>query len=300
MREGSQKPAGPHTLSELQSMQQMGDLKADTMVAAGGDSEWVSLESLINAHAGDTAGTKLPPVPGVHVLPAVPGGKTLINVPESAGPCPNCGQEIPLHGQAVIPEHCPHCRFLLRAQNPDSLWQQFIVAMKKSFVLRGRATRMEYWGFYIFSLIFSWALTIPSYIIQFVTMTTEELLMHGDSIELYTDAAYWSSAAGIAQIAAYAISLVFVAPSISTMVRRFHDIGKSGWWLIGMYGLMILPLIIGILADLQGLSLVGILFAVFIFMLLGLVIGVIVLVWLCTDSQKGRNRYGASPKYPWL
>ena len=29
-------------------------------------------------------------------------------------------------------------------------------------------------------------------------------------------------------------------------------------------------------------------------------IGIMLLVYLFTDSQKGRNRYGASPKYPWL
>ncbi|MDR2934962.1 MAG: DUF805 domain-containing protein, partial [Candidatus Adiutrix sp.] len=47
-------------------------------------------------------------------------------------------------------------------------------------------------------------------------------------------------------------------------IRRLHDIGKSGWWLL----LLLIPL-------------VG---------------AIIILVFLCLDSQPGENQYGPNPK----
>ncbi|MBC02751.1 MAG: hypothetical protein CMJ34_05525 [Phycisphaerae bacterium] len=54
-------------------------------------------------------------------------------------------------------------------------------------------------------------------------------------------------------------------------VRRLHDIGKSGWWLVLMTVISILPF-------------VGIIGTVFL------------VVWYCTDSEKGENRWGPNPK----
>jgi uncharacterized membrane protein YhaH (DUF805 family) len=58
--------------------------------------------------------------------------------------------------------------------------------------------------------------------------------------------------------------LAVLIPSLAVAVRRLHDIGKSGW----NYLISLVP------------------FA-----------GVIVLlVWFCTDSQSGENKWGANPK----
>lgn len=57
--------------------------------------------------------------------------------------------------------------------------------------------------------------------------------------------------------------LVFI-PGLSVLIRRLHDVGKSGW----MYFIALIP-----------------------------IIGVIwLLVQLCTDSQPGRNKWGDNPK----
>ena len=52
-------------------------------------------------------------------------------------------------------------------------------------------------------------------------------------------------------------SLAILVPSIAVGVRRMHDAGRSGWWLL-------LPLIN--------------------------------LLFLCSDSQAGENEYGRNPK----
>jgi len=64
------------------------------------------------------------------------------------------------------------------------------------------------------------------------------------------------------------LTLVFalgmLVPSLAVAVRRLHDTGKSGW-----------------------LLLIG---------LIPLVGGIILLVFLCTDSTPGANAYGPNPK----
>ncbi|WP_299681642.1 DUF805 domain-containing protein [uncultured Tenacibaculum sp.] len=58
--------------------------------------------------------------------------------------------------------------------------------------------------------------------------------------------------------------LAVLIPGVAVAVRRLHDIGKSGWF----YFIAFIPLIGGIL----------------------------LLVWLCTDSQHGPNKWGDNPK----
>lgn len=61
---------------------------------------------------------------------------------------------------------------------------------------------------------------------------------------------------------------VFI-PHLAVVVRRLHDTGKSGWWWL----LGVIPLV----------SYIG---------------GIILLVYYCTDGDRGSNKYGADPKNP--
>lgn len=60
-------------------------------------------------------------------------------------------------------------------------------------------------------------------------------------------------------------SLAVLLPTIAVTARRLHDTGRSGW-----------------------MQLLG---------LIPLVGWIIVLVFVCQDSQLGENRYGPNPKY---
>lgn len=61
-------------------------------------------------------------------------------------------------------------------------------------------------------------------------------------------------------------SLAVFIPSLAVSVRRLHDIGRSGWWLL----LALIP-IIG---------------------------WIVLLIFHCTDSDPGKNQYGPNPKVP--
>ena len=77
----------------------------------------------------------------------------------------------------------------------------------------GRASRSEYWWFYLFTCIVSWVVSIVV------------SLFSSDLSTMY--------------IASMVVGLAFLLPSLGIAVRRLHDIGKSGWWMF----ISLIPLI---------------------------------------------------------
>ena len=69
---------------------------------------------------------------------------------------------------------------------------------------------------------------------------------------------------GILPDVAWILSLALIVPNLAVCVRRLHDIGKSGWS--------------------------------YLFSLIPLVGGILLLIWMCRDSE-GDNEWGESPKY---
>lgn len=60
------------------------------------------------------------------------------------------------------------------------------------------------------------------------------------------------------------LALIFFIPGLAVAVRRLHDTGRTGWWLL----ISLVP-VIG---------------------------GIVLLIFYCTDSQIGDNQYGPNPK----
>ena len=117
----------------------------------------------------------------------------------------------------------------------------FLEALGKYAVFSGRARRSEYWYFVLFSCL-----------IAFV------LLALGLSVA--------KAANGPPTLAGYLVdlfSLLVFLPSLAVSVRRLHDIGMNGWWVL----LNLVPL--------------G---------------GLVLIYFFCQDSQSGPNVYGPNPK----
>lgn len=112
----------------------------------------------------------------------------------------------------------------------------FINAFKNYAVFSGRATRKEFWMFVLFHSI------------VVVVLSLIGGMMLGDNAGVLV---------GIYGLAAF-------IPYLALTVRRLHDTGKSGWWIL--------------------ISLVPFIGAI------------VLLVFLVTDSQPGNNQYGANPK----
>ena len=109
----------------------------------------------------------------------------------------------------------------------------YLKVLKNYVGFQGRARRKEYWMFTLFSIIVSVILSIVENIIGLTSVLTT----------LY--------------------SLAVLLPSLAVAVRRLHDTGRSGWWLL----IALIPFIGAI----------------------------VLLVFVCEDSKEN-NRYGSNPK----
>ena len=102
----------------------------------------------------------------------------------------------------------------------------YLSVLKNYATFNGRARRSEYWYFFLFNLIFQVVLAVIGVFLEVKMLDT-----------LY--------------------SVAVILPSIAVGVRRMHDVGKSGWFiLIPIYNLIL----------------------------------------ACTDGDRGDNEYGADPK----
>jgi uncharacterized membrane protein YhaH (DUF805 family) len=169
--------------------------------------------------------------------------------------------------------------------------------LTKYFDFQGRARRSEYWLFYLFQVIVS---------IVFVVF---EALSTGTAL------------GGIVSVMSTAFGLGMLIPNISVGVRRFHDIGRTGWWTIFYPIVFIVSLIMFSVLNSASLASMGnalsgidpqaletgdpeamlVLFSALGPMLLWVLVptllaSVLTFVFHITDSQKGTNRFGPNPK----
>lgn len=90
------------------------------------------------------------------------------------------------------------------------MFNYYLEAFKRYADFNGRSNRPEYWYFVLFSIIISILISIVAGMIRLPILST-----------IY--------------------SLVVLVPSLAAGVRRMHDIGKSGWWiLVPLYNIYLL------------------------------------------------------------
>jgi len=105
----------------------------------------------------------------------------------------------------------------------------YLKVLKQYADFNGRSRRKEYWMFFLINFIISYTI---SFIAVFLDIYSLEILS-----TIY--------------------SLAVLVPSIAVGVRRMHDVGKSGWYLL---------------------------------------IPIYNLILACTDSEAGPNKWGQNPK----
>ena len=116
----------------------------------------------------------------------------------------------------------------------------YLEALKKYAVFSGRSRRMEFWYFVLFNLIVTIVLALIDMLLGTFNIVQGVGLLSG----IY--------------------SLAVLIPTLAVIVRRLHDIDRTGWWIL----INLIPLI-----------------------------GTIVLlVFELTPGTPGSNRYGPDPK----
>jgi uncharacterized membrane protein YhaH (DUF805 family) len=116
----------------------------------------------------------------------------------------------------------------------------WLSAMKKYFDFSGRAPRKEYWMYLLFNFVFG----IVALVVDITLSSVSDSMAPGLLYSLFC--------------------LAVLLPALSVTVRRLHDVGKSGWWIL----ISVLPFIGGLW----------------------------LLILTLMDSQSGPNRFGESPK----
>jgi uncharacterized membrane protein YhaH (DUF805 family) len=122
-------------------------------------------------------------------------------------------------------------------------WKKVVFKNYANF--QGRARRSEYWYYALFNVI----LILPLYVTAMIGLVSEITAL--------------SIIGGLGYIV---ILLGTFIPSLAAVVRRLHDVGRSGWY----YFIALIPI-------------AG---------------PIILLVWLFTEGNSGANEYGDDPKNP--
>ena len=104
----------------------------------------------------------------------------------------------------------------------------YLQVLRKYAIFSGRARRKEYWMFVLVHIIIS--------IVIFIVGSF--------AVGLY--------------------GLAIIIPAFAVAIRRLHDTGRSGWWLL-----------------VNCVPIIG---------------GIILLIWMVKDSDEGENQYGPNPK----
>jgi uncharacterized membrane protein YhaH (DUF805 family) len=111
--------------------------------------------------------------------------------------------------------------------------------LKKYAVFSGRAQRAEYWYFSLF------------YTLILIGLAIVDIATGLFSLEL-----------GIGVLSGI-FALIMTMPILAVSVRRLHDTGRSGWWLL----IALIPLA-----------------------------GIVLLIFTVQDGTPGENKYGPNPK----
>ncbi len=117
-------------------------------------------------------------------------------------------------------------------------WYLKVLKNYKDF--NGRSRRQEYWMFVLFNILFS----IGAAVLDNLLGMTMNGIPYGPLYLVY--------------------GLIVLIPGLAVSIRRLHDIGKSGWYLL----VALIPIIGGIW----------------------------LLILMATDGTPGENEYGVNPK----
>ena len=118
----------------------------------------------------------------------------------------------------------------------------FVKVVRNYATFSGRARRKEYWMFVLFYFLFLIGIVLIEYGISELNLGFSTIIPMDGGGQGVLNASYL---------------LVMIIPSLAVAVRRMHDVGKSGWFLL---------------------------------------IPIYNLILACTEGTKGENKYGADPK----
>ena len=180
----------------------------------------------------------------------------------------------------------------------------WLKCMRNYVNFRGRARRREFWMFTLFNTLV-YGLLLAVGLVLLGAVIYKSVAEGGDAAEHAT--AYTLAVAG-SLLLVYGWMLATFLPGLAVRVRRLHDIGLSGKWLVGYYALYwaLLLLDVDIVYAICrgrcfGRSCLGQQSAAAIWIVVRptplalALLSAAGIAAMCIGSEKGENRYGADP-----
>lgn len=201
--------------------------------------------------------------------------------------CPTCGKDNPEHSR-----FCGICGTSLGVSTASAVMttasevrvikftQAIKLGFQNYFTFNGRATRGEYWWWALFVVLAGIGLAV-------IDSLTGTMGMFGDSGLL----------GGL-------FELVVLIPSFALGTRRLHDINRTGWWLLLIFGFFpiaaigagILLISLFLMDNFLVLTVMGLVIAIG-FGILGVIGIVVLIVWAIKQGDEGSNKYGPDPRH---
>ncbi len=179
---------------DLRRQAPMGKGTVIEFVPAGGKARDVfSIGAQLSTHAGPA-----PAAPASFPTQPSVGAPAAAPVQATVAPAPHYGRNAEAEAGA-----------------PTGLWSYFWRGLTANyFNFAGRARRKEYWGYHLF-----WG-------VAFVLVVAAGLFTDGATGYLADDAPYFTVGLSVAFV------LATFLPGLGMTVRRFHDVGMSGWFVL--------------------------------------------------------------------
>jgi uncharacterized membrane protein YhaH (DUF805 family) len=146
----------------------------------------------------------------------------------------------------------------------------------RTFSFNGRARRAEFWWFVLFNLMAQFAL-------RFISMPLGLVINVDAGGAFVLDNNLTNDSTALLELI---YSLLVLIQSIALNVRRFHDRGLSGWWIvIASLVIIVAAVVSGVMPQLAPVGL-GVM----------IVAGLACFVISVLPGTEGPNKYGADPK----
>lgn len=142
--------------------------------------------------------------------------------------------------------------------------QWMILPFKRYAQFSGRSRRMEFWSFFLLNFIVQAVL----YGITMSTMDLSALASNANPEDVM--AIYGQMFSGVGMLIPLYGLATFI-PNLAVNVRRLHDRDMSGWWLLGLFIGVVIPII-------------------------NFIAGIAYLVLMFLPGTVGPNRFGEDPK----
>lgn len=239
-----QQRHGPLEAAQIAALIADGTIRPDTMVGREGMANW----ALARDHFDFATGTTPPPLPqtGQSRVPVV---RRVHSASTSTARSDD--------GAGMTQYPAPPRRFT----------EAVSVSLRKYFTFSGRASRSEYWYFFLFTVL-----------VGVVTALLDTIFFGtrwDDDVSPLNNLA----------------NLLLLLPMLAVGWRRLHDINRSGWWIGGFWLIMFATFFMFMFTVAsQGVGIIGPLVA-----LIGiavLVYFVTMLVFLCSKGDPHPNRFG--------